>query len=185
MIVLTGKSCSGKDTIAKEMEQLGYHRNITYTTRLIRFNEINDIAYHFISVEEFLKKYIDGFFLEVRYYETEFGLWFYGSSVESYRNADKNTICILTPSGLRKLFEKEIDYTGFYIDVSDDEIKNRQINRNDNKKEAERRFNEDKIDFIGIEDLVDYVIINENKETINVANEIDRLYKMEDMNERI
>lgn len=176
MIILTGRSCSGKDTIATELEKSGFHRIITYTTRHMRSNEIKDIDYHFISVEEFLKKYIDGFFLEVRYYETEFGLWFYGSSIESYQNADDKTICILTPSGLQKLFENDIDYTGFLIDVSDETIKDRQIKRGDNPEEAERRFNADKLDFNGINNLVDYVIDNENRDVSDVAEDINILY---------
>lgn len=177
ILTISGKSCTGKDTIASELEKLGYHRIVTYTTRIVRRNEIGDVTYHYISTEDFLRKYLDGFFLEARYYETELGLWFYGSSLEDYRNADDKTMCILTPSGLQKLYENNINYVGFLINVSDDEIKRRQINRNDNPKEANRRFVADKLDFANIDDLVDVTVNNENQDVSFVANEIDKAYK--------
>jgi guanylate kinase len=176
-ITLSGKSCTGKDSIAIELEKLGYKRIITYTTRIVRKNEIGDVSYHYISVEEFLRKYIDGFFLEVKYYETKYGLWFYGSALEDYKNADDKTMCILTPSGLQKLYENNINYVGFLIDISDDEIKRRQIKRNDKPEEAERRFEADKLDFVDVDDLVDVIVNNENQEVSAVAKKIDEIYK--------
>lgn len=31
MFVITGKSCSGKNAVAAELEKRGYHRCVTYT----------------------------------------------------------------------------------------------------------------------------------------------------------
>lgn len=163
MLILTGRSCSGKDSIAKEMCKKGYKKITTYTTRLMRAGEVNDETYHFISTEDFLVKYIGGFFLEVNYFNTEFGVWFYGSSIESYQQADDRTVCILTPDGLNKVKKHGIKNTSIYIDVSDKVIKNRQEIRGDNstekkKEEAKRRFEKDKIDFAGIHKDVDYTL---------------------------
>jgi guanylate kinase len=182
MLVIAGKSCSGKDTIVNELIKLGYKKIVTYTNRPMRDKEINGITYHFINIEEFLTKYIDGYFLEARHYNTESGVWFYGSSVESYVKADDNTVCILTPSGLRKLRENFIPFTCFLVNVSDDEIRIRQELRGDNstekkKIEAVRRFKSDKLDFENFDNLIDFTINNENKSAKDVANEIDQLYK--------
>jgi guanylate kinase len=182
MLVILGRSCSGKDTIANELIKLGYNRLITFTSRPMRDKEIDGITYNFISLEDFLTKYIDGFFLEARPYKTIHGVWFYGSSFDSYKNSDKNTVCILTPSGLWKLIENNIKFTSFLINLSDEEIKRRQELRGDNisenkKMEAERRFMADKLDFADIDDLVDYTIQNENKNAFDAAKEIDAIYK--------
>lgn len=182
MLIIVGKSATGKDTIANELCKMGYTRIVTFTTRPKRPFETDGISYNFITVEDFLTKYIDGFFLEARHYNTESGIWFYGSSFSSYENADDKTICILTPSGLRKLRENFIPFTGFLINISDEEIIKRQELRGDNateekKKEAERRFKTDKIDFQNINNLIDFTINNENRSAEEVAKEIDRLYR--------
>lgn len=177
MLILTGKSTTGKDSISDELIKLGYKRLITYSTRDKRENEIDGITYNFISISDFLEKLSKDFFLEFRYYNTENGISFYGSSKESYKKADDNTFCILTPSGLRKLKENNIPYTAFLIDISDEEILRRQILRHDEPTEAERRFKADKIDFEHCEELIDYTINNENRNVSDVAREIDRMYK--------
>jgi guanylate kinase len=177
MLILTGKSATGKDSIAEELIKLGYSRIITYTTRPMRDGEVDGETYHFISVSEFLKKYIDGEFLEVNYYTTKLGVWFYGSSLADYQKADNNTICVLTPCGIKKLKQNNIKHTSFLINVSDNEILKRQIMRGDNQDEAERRFMADKLDFADIDDLVDCTIQNENKNAFDAAKEIDAIYK--------
>lgn len=177
MLVLLGKSASGKDSIAKELMNMGYNRIITFTNRPIRPNEVDGVDYHYITTEEFLKKQIDNEFLESRYYETTSGLWFYGSAYEDYTKADNNTICILTPSGLKQLKKKHIDNISFYIDVFDKTIKQRQIEREDEEKEARRRFNSDKVEFKHIEDWVDYKMKNENISVKDIAAKIDKAYK--------
>jgi len=182
MLVITGRSCSGKDTIVNELIKLGYSRIVTFTNRPKRTGEIDGITYHFINIEDFLTKYIDGFFLEARHYNTIDGVWFYGSSISSYENADDNSVCILTPSGLRKLRENFIPFTSFLIDISDDEIKRRQELRGDNsnekkRKESERRFKADKLDFSNISGLIDFTINNETISAEEAAKEIDKVYK--------
>ena len=52
-ICLVGKSCSGKDTIARELVKLGYERILTYTTRPQRPSELDGVDYHFITENEF------------------------------------------------------------------------------------------------------------------------------------
>lgn len=177
MLVLTGRSCSGKDSISKELISMGLKRVITYTSRPMRNNEIDGVTYHYITISDFLKKYIDGFFLEANYYTTEDGIWFYGSPLEEIRNADENTFCILTPSGIQKLKENNIRNTSFLIHVTDTEIRKRQVERGDDKVEAERRFNADKRDFYNIENSVKYIINNESKDPKDTAREIINIYR--------
>ena len=41
VIILTGKSCSGKDSVRKELEGYNFNNIVSYTSRPIRENEID------------------------------------------------------------------------------------------------------------------------------------------------
>ena len=49
MLLLVGKMASGKDTLKKELINMGMESIVTYTTRPPRPDEINGISYHFIT----------------------------------------------------------------------------------------------------------------------------------------
>lgn len=165
LLVIVGKSCSGKDTLQRKLiNDYEAKKIITYTTRPIRPDETNNVQYHFISEEEFLKKQNEGFFLESVAYQTNVdnkpAVWYYGSSIDSYQEAEKSNdvyTVILTRPGLQALKDHNIKHTSIYLQVSDDEIKTRQILRGDDPIEAERRFNSDKKDFLGVEKDVDFI----------------------------
>ena len=175
MLVILGKTSSGKDvTLNNLITEHGYKKIITYTTRPMRHNEQQDVTYHFIPEDDFIQRINDGFFAEWKTYNTEFGLWYYGTSLEDLENADDNSAIILTPDGYRdiinKLSKKPIS---IYLYADDYTIKNRLIKRGDNPKEAERRLLHDNEDFLGIENEVDKVIFNNfDTDISNVIYEI-------------
>ena len=89
MLILIGKTASGKDTISNKLiSEYGYKKLITYTTRPIRKGEINDVTYHFVSDKEFKQKIKNNFFAEYKSYNTEFGTWYYGTALEDLKNSD-------------------------------------------------------------------------------------------------
>ena len=160
---MCGRSCTGKDSIVKAIqEQHKFNRVVTFTTRDKRPNETNDIDYHFITKEEFDKKVEEGFFAEYREYNTVNGLWKYGSAKESYSG---DGVIILSPSGVKTVLEKLHNITVVLIDADDEVIKARQVARGDSHKEAERRFVQDIIDFKGMEDYADFIIMNNGEFT--------------------
>ena len=168
-ICLVGKSCSGKDTIAKELENMGYKRIVTYTTRPIRHNEIDGVDYHFVTNGQFLHMVENGEFAEWRDYKTTDGIWYYGSRFADY--VGKHKVIILTPDGFKNLNEKGIsDLVSFYINVNKSELKRRSRLRLDDKKESKRRRKADKKDFRGVEKIVDYIIDNTNSDPFTVAS---------------
>lgn len=66
LLVLMGKSCSGKDTIANELvNKYGYESFVSYTTRPMRDGEVQDQTYHFISEDEFINKIMMDFSLSI------------------------------------------------------------------------------------------------------------------------
>lgn len=175
MIILLGKTASGKDTIVNYLvNNLGYKKLITYTTRPMRPCEVQNLQYHFISEADFKEKISHGFFLEYKIYHTEFGNWYYGSAKEDYKKADDKTIIILTPERyLDLLWEmKDIKHDSIYIKVNLLELQQRLSKRGDNEKEAQRRLLQDNRDFQFVEDIVDRVIINQDKTIEEVVNEI-------------
>lgn len=175
MIILLGKTASGKDTIVNYLvNNLGYKKLITYTTRPMRPGEVQKLQYHFISEEDFQEKISHGFFLEYKTYHTEFGDWYYGSAMEDYEKADNKTVVILTPEGYLDLLWKikNIQHDAIYIKADILELQQRLIKRGDDKKEAERRLVHDNKDFEYVEDIVDRIIINQNKTIEEVIDEI-------------
>ena len=64
MLILCAPMASGKDTIQKELIKMGMNSVVSYTTRPPRKGEVDGIAYHFITKEDFLNKENQGFFAE-------------------------------------------------------------------------------------------------------------------------
>lgn len=167
MLVILGKTASGKDAIVNELvNKYGYKKTITYTTRPIRKGEILDVTYHYISEQEFLEKVHEGFFAEYKAYKTEEGIWYYGSSLHDYANADEKTVIILTPIGLKDVLKLKIDFSSIYVYSNQTTIKHRLAKRGDKKEEAERRLRQDNLDFRGVEHFIDKIIYNNETDTL-------------------
>lgn len=80
LIVLMGKSASGKDTIYRLLQadrSLDLQQLVPYTTRPMRVGEKNGEAYYFVSEEEFNSLLGEGRVIEHRSYHTIHGLWRY------------------------------------------------------------------------------------------------------------
>ena len=177
MVIILGKTCSGKDTIVNKLiDSHGFKKIVTSTTRPMRKGEKQDITYHFLSEEDFKQKINEGYFVEYKTYDTEFGKWYYGTSLEDLKNAEDNNIIILTPDGYRdvvnKLSKKPI---AIYIYANNATIKNRLLKRGDDKNEAERRVSHDNDDFKGIENEVDKIVYNNENDTIDGV--VDKIVK--------
>ena len=177
ILVLIGKTSSGKTLIKEKLIEKGFTGITTFTNRPKRKGEKQDITYHYISEEEFKQKIEDGFFAEWKSYDTELGKWYYGSALEDLEKADDKSVIILTPSGYRdvkrKLPNKNI--TAIYIYANISTIETRLIKRGDDEKEARRRIDHDNEDFKGIENEVDRIVYNNNGTDINEV--VDKILK--------
>ena len=156
MLVLVGKTCSGKSTVAKILEKRGYNRIVTYTTRPKRAGEADGIDYHFITVEDFLKRRENGFFAETAEYDASFGHCYYGSAKADY-TADKSVI-VLNPKGIKQVLSSGLKPTVIYLNAADTLLKERAIARGDKPEEISRRLLSDEKQFAGIEQYADYTI---------------------------
>ena len=158
IIVLVGKTASGKTTVANELcKNHGYKRIITYTTRPMRENEVQDVDYHFFSDEQFNKMVENNEFTEYKRYNTAHGVWSYGSVVTSEQeSSDDCYVIILTPQGLRDLSKKISRYIAFYLDVSLESQLERLKKRGDEEQQIIKRLKNDAKDFENVLDIVDY-----------------------------
>ena len=139
--VIIGRTASGKDTIVSKLIKSGCKRIVTYTSRPMRKKEKNGETYHFVTKEEFEALIQSGFFAEWRSYDTVDGVWYYGSSIDSY-DTDEDRIIILNPDGFSKIkniLEPE-KVKSIYVYSNIKTIRNRLKKRGDKKEEAERRM---------------------------------------------
>lgn len=176
-IVICGKTCSGKDSIIKELvKNHEFKKLVTWTSRPKRKGEKEDITYHYTSNDDFREKIKTGFFAEWKSYETEFGTWYYGTAWEDLENAKDDTLVILTPDGYRDVCKKlEKKPVCIYIYVNNSTIKKRLISRGDDEKEAERRLKQDNKDFKDFEYEADKIFYNNSNTAINAV--VERILK--------
>lgn len=157
MIILVGESASGKSSIEKFMvENYGFKKIVSYTTRNPRAGEVDGVDYHYITTEKFLELKAAGFFAETAQYNG----WYYGTAKE---DCTDDKVAVLTPHGMRQI--KKIDgihTVCFYINVPRRDRLIKILQRGDNIEEAYRRNLSDVGQFDGIADEVDYVIENPN-----------------------
>ena len=157
MIVLVGESASGKSSIEKYMvDNYGFKKIVSYTTRPPREGEIDGFDYNFINTEQFEQLKKQGFFAETAQYRD----WCYGTAKE---DCTDDKVAVLTPHGLRQISKLEgINVISFYINVPRRDRLIKILQRGDNIEEAYRRSLSDVGQFDGIEDEVSYIINNPN-----------------------
>ena len=168
ILILIGKTSSGKTLIKEKLTGKGFAGITTYTSRPMRKGEKQDVTYHFISDKDFKQKINEGFFAEWKSYITADGVWYYGTALEDLKNGEYNSVIILTPDGYRdvvnKLSEKP---TAIYVYANNSTIKKRLMMRGDNPNEAQRRLEHDNEDFKGIENEVDKIVYNNDGTNID------------------
>ena len=155
---IMGKSASGKDKIYKNLiedESLKLNTVILYTTRPMRAGETDGVEYFFVNDETAVKMQESGRIVELREYNTVYGVW-------KYFTADDGQIDLKNGNylgiGTLESFQKMKCYYGkesvipVYIEVEDGLRLTRAIHReqkqdNPHYEEMCRRFLADSEDF--------------------------------------
>lgn len=159
MLILLGKSCSGKSTIQRELINLGMKPILEYTTRPKRTGEVDGEQYHFITERDFRELKRNGYFsVNVSYKVSNGERWNYGIAKEDLSD---NKVIITNPLVLGTIKNLTgIHPVVFYIDVNENVAWDRLLKRKDNIYEAQRRIISDREDFKDIEQHVDFVFAN-------------------------
>ena len=148
VVALIGKAGAGKDSIQKatcELHPHMFHPIVSCTTRPAREGEAEGVDYHFISLNEFTRKVLNGDMLEA----TEFRDWFYGTTLDSLAK-DKINIGVFNPAGVEALLEDpRLDVVVFEVNAPDKQRLMRYLNREELPDCAEmcRRYFTDEKDF--------------------------------------
>lgn len=172
ILVLIGKSASGKDAILRRLVQDNIVQKIvSYTTRPRRKNEVNGIDYNFVTYQKFIEMLQNGEFFQTRQYHTKVNniddIWYYGSKpVNSESHVTFATIVDV---------QGAVDYSNYYgrdnlfvvyVDASDN-IRRERAERRGSFDETEwvRRMEDDNKKF-DINDVrnslgIDLVVNNE------------------------
>lgn len=169
MIILIGKSASGKTYIGKCLEKIGFKKNVTYTSREKRIGEIEGKDYYFLTKDEFLNKIKEGFFFEYVIYNNNY----YGTSINSLK--ELKSYLIVEPNGFYKY--KDLDnIVSFYVECSETTLITRMKKRGDKLEDIKTRITNDALIFNdSIKNDVDYVINGENNIDI-IIKEIEDKY---------
>lgn len=170
IVALMGEAGSGKDTILHRiMEKYPSYFNeiISCTTRPPRQGEKEGVNYHFLSVEDFIRKILNGDMLEA----TEFNGWHYGTDSQSL-TIDKINIGVFNPEGVRCLQEDEnIELYVFYVRAAGKQRLLRQLNREENPDVDEiiRRYKADTEDSSFLNDIKYITLQNNTLDDIDIA----------------
>ena len=179
-----GKSSSGKDSIYHEIMEkgaLGLKPIIPYTTRPIRDGEQDGREYHFCTEDTVQRLQDEGRIMELRAYNTVYGVWKYFTVDDERINLSKyNYLYIVTLEGYTKIQE----YFGadrvvpIYIEVEDGERLMRAIAREQKQdvpkyEEMCRRFLADSADFCD-EKLVEAGVVRrfQNNDFVQTVQEV-------------
>lgn len=187
LIVLTGKTASGKDTL-KDILMNKYpnlKRVITTTSRVPRRGEEDNVQLHFLSREEFQTRAENGDFIEY----VEYGGNLYGTQkkdIQQYLNQD--LLWRIDPSRageirdfLKRAFADEVasklikNLIVIYITTSDEVVLERLKKRGLSDEEIQKRMDDDKAIWEQNNQNYDYVIEN----TPGKLNEtVDKIIKI-------
>lgn len=118
VLAIVGPSGSGKTALEKALENMGYIRSISMTTREMRDGEENGVSYHFINKDDFKTDML------FEYYQNEKTGHFYGTPkapvLDAY-NSGKSVVMILEKVGVQKmrplLDALGVDYKVLFINL--------------------------------------------------------------------
>lgn len=159
ILILTGKTASGKDTLMHRLLQIYPHfkKVITTTSRALREGEKDGQDYFFISREEFQNKIQNDDFIEY----VEYAGNLYGTDKKAL-NQESDLIWRIDPSRAGQIKEqiKDKKVIVVYLTTDDDVVLKRLKERGLSNAEIEARMREDKLFWDTYKDKYDYVVEN-------------------------
>jgi guanylate kinase len=181
LIVISGPSGVGKDTVIEHMRQVmpdAYYA-VTATTRERRPGEINGVHYHFHTVEDFNREVAEGEFLE---HATVYGNY-YGVPKARLRQAlrqSKDVVVKVDPQGaatIRRLAPEALMI--FLLPPDMGELSRRLRSRKtDDPVALSRRINIASRE-IATSELFDYFVVNESDQIDSAVDQIRQIVAVE------
>lgn len=159
LLILTGKTASGKDTIKSKLlaKYPNLKKVITTTSRPKRANETDGVDYYFLTRAEFEKKITQGEFAEY----VEYGGNLYGTYKSELAQAG-DLLWRIDPSRAGKVREMTLgqNLVVIYITVDDETVLQRLKNRGLSEQEIQSRMADDAKIWKAFKDNYDFVVEN-------------------------
>lgn len=177
MLFILGKSGSGKDTLLKllkeefnDLEEL-----VLYTTRPIREGEVDGVNYHYID-DDTMDNLIKHSDCEVRTYSTVLGNWRYATIYTDVK--DINKVVSMGPLEMYRRYKERFngDLQPVYLRVERSILEQRLSKRDKIEGESQRRLDADEIDYVGIEEIPNLYIIDNNDSLEDTYFKLKQLY---------
>ena len=133
IIVISGPSGVGKSTIIKQIKRdNNIYFCVSSTTRKIRDGEENGTDYNFVTNEDFNQMIRAGELVE----HEEYGGNYYGTTYSEVNKEKEYAVIILDleVNGALKIMANYQDSVGIFIDINNDILKKRLLNRGDKDK---------------------------------------------------
>ncbi|MFA6624409.1 MAG: guanylate kinase [Bacilli bacterium] len=172
MIILTGPSASGKTAACLFLQKhYGIRKVITHTTRPIRIGEKNDVDYHFVSEDEFLRLKNEDYFIETVFYNGHY----YGTSRDEVR-VDK---CMAVELNGAKTYRglNDPNIVLFYMLAYEKTRHDRMAQRGDAPDKIASRLQEDKTAFAIDDKMRAMIDIFVDTEKMGIEKASDFIYK--------
>lgn len=178
LVILSGVSGAGKDTIKKEL--IKRENNIvtipSFTDRPMRANDVEGGTYHFVSTEEFERMINDNELYEYNVHHEHY----YGTSKKIFNEKLKEGKIIVKDidvngtENLINLFKNDMKVVTIFLRVPKDELERRLKNRVDKPSLKEIRLRLNRFDYEESRiNLYDYVLKNDNLEkTVQIITTI-------------
>lgn len=169
MICILGKSASGKDTVARYLQdKYNLKPVVSYTTREKRETETEGVEHYFISTQEGVKIIRDTVICAstvingVLYFATE-------------NDINKADIYVIDPRGLKQLerTRPDMQLIPLLVWCDEDEAITRYIERGGTLEEYEKRAAAEDKQFKDFEDNGDYISVCNNKDIDSLYADID------------
>ncbi len=181
LVVLSGPSGSGKDTVLAELFKLkiGLVQSVSMTTRAPRDNEKNGVDYLFVDEEYFLSAITNGRMLEY----AKYGVNYYGTPkapVDNWLDEGKTVVLKIDVQGagnIRKLYPDSVSI--FLTPPSLSVLEKRLRDRGSEDEEDVRRRLDIACNELARIGEYDYVVVND--ELQSAVDEIKTIIKAESL----
>lgn len=175
IICLMGRTASGKSTAERILEQMGYKRCISYTTREPQFRngkmEENGNEYMFVTKEKFWELVKEEYIIEYEEYKGNM----YGASKPFGSTKFVTVMCIGGYRKLKELYGNQV--LGVYLKIDEALARERSGKRDTNDKMLNNREKKDNELIKQMEEEADIIIDasqSENKVVADILKEVRR-----------
>jgi len=166
LIVISGPSGVGKDTVIKHMLELdpNFRYSVSYTTRPPRSGEVDGVNYHFVSRAEFERLIREGAFLEHATYDGNL----YGTPIaqlDDVRASGHDIVLKIDVQGAEQVRKRALDALRIFLaPPSMDELLRRRTQRHSEsaRDQASRQLIAE--DEMALGTHFDHVVVNDDLE---------------------